>query len=146
MHPHRTSHERPLSIVRGRDLAEEIELLQQEAVRRDEGYCARNLTASAELRRVLFAMRGGSRLRADRVHGVSIRVIAGHLELHVGDAWDMLPYPIRHTEGACSFWALYEHTIDLPVGTWLSIDPRLPHDVEALDDCAFIMDVRPHVA
>ena len=48
---------------------------------------------------------------------------------------------IRHTEGACSFFALFDHTIDLPVGSVLALDAA-PHDIEALDDSAFVLDVR----
>ena len=122
------------------DLAREIDALRQEAAWRDDGYCARTLVSDADLRTVLFAMKGGSWIPARLERGgVSLRVLAGHLEVHVGDAWDMLPYLIRHTEGACSFFSLYDHTIDLPVGSLLPLDPELPHDVEALDDSAFIL-------
>jgi len=121
------------------DLAAEIDALRQEAAWRDFGYSARTLVDDPDQRTVLFAMTSGTRIQTDRASGASIRVLAGHLELHVGDDWDMLPFLIRHTEGACSFFSLYEHTIDLPVGSLFALDPRLTHDVEALEDSAFIL-------
>lgn len=128
-----------------RDLAHEIEALREEASWRDDGYCMRILANNGDLRTVLFALQGGFRIRANRARGEAwIRVLTGHVELHAGDEWDMLPFPIRHTEGACSFHALYDHTIDLPTGSLLLLDPGLSHDVEALDDSAFILDVPMH--
>ena len=131
-------------------VVQEIDALRREAALRDTGYCAKTVVRGMNVRTVLFAMRGGTRMREDRARGgVLIRVLAGHLELHVGktcgDEWDMLPYVIRHTEGACGFFSLDDDTIALPVGSLLALDPSSPNDVEAVEDSAFILDVRTDI-
>lgn len=124
------------------ELAQEIRALYDDAASRHDGWSAKTLATHDDVSLTLFAMKAGCRIGVDSAGGgVHIRVIDGHLELHVGDVWDQLPYPIRHTEGACSFFALFDHTIDLPVGSVIALDAA-PHDIEALDDSAFILDVR----
>lgn len=124
------------------ELAREIAALYDDAASRHDGWSTKTLATHDDVSTVLFAMKTGCRVGVDPARaGVQIRVVGGHIELHVGDAWDQLPYPIRHTEGACSFFALYDHTIDLPVGSVLVLDAA-PHDIEALDDSAFILDIR----
>jgi len=131
-----------LHALRVLELEQEIAALYNDAASRPDGWSAKTLASHDDLGTLLFAMKAGSRLGIDPARGgVDIRVIDGHLELHVGDAWDQLSYPIRHIEGACSFFALFDHTIDLPVGSVLELDAA-PHDIEALDDSAFILDVR----
>ncbi len=124
-----------------RDLAREIDALCQDEAWLNDGVSVKPLAGNGGLRSMLFALRSGCRIRAERARNASLRVLTGHIELHVGDDWDMLPFLIRHTEGACSFFALYDHTIDLPHGSLLVLDPAFPHDVEALDDSAFILEV-----
>ena len=74
------------------------------------------------------------------------RVLAGHLDLHVGkhcgDEWDLLPFWVRHTEGACSFYALDDDTIDLSVGSFVVLEPDLVQDIEAIADSAFVVTKR----
>jgi hypothetical protein len=117
------------------DLAGEIDVVQQEVLRRTDGYSTKTLVA----------MRGGTRMRRIRGGG-SIHVLDGHLELHVGkhcgDVWDMLPYWIRHTEGACSFFALDDDTIDLTIGSLITLDPEHVQDIEAIADSAFVHEAR----
>lgn len=130
------------------DLAEELEMLLQELTRRNDGYCAKTLSTDPGVSSVLFAIKAGIRIPGELIPpGVSIHVLAGYLELHVGehcgDEWDMLPYLLRNTEGAVSFFALDDHTIDLPAGSEVALDPAAPHhDIEAVDDSAFIVEVR----
>lgn len=122
---------------------DEAEHLLQELWERDERYITKTIAHDGATRTVLFALRQGERILLERTLGdLALRVVAGHIELHEGDVWDQLPYLIRHTEGACSFFALYDHSIDLPIGTLLLLDPALPHDLEALDDSAFVLDIR----
>lgn len=124
------------------ELPQEITALYDDAALSPDGWSARPLATHDEVSMLLFAMKAGCRIGIDPARGgVDIRVVDGHLELHVGDAWDQLSYVIRHTEGACSFFALFDHTIDLPAGSMLLLD-ALPHDIEALDDSAFILDLR----
>jgi hypothetical protein len=131
----------PLTTRDAHALATEIESLRQDVELRHAGFSAKTIADDAEIRTMLCVMRSGHRIRANR-HGTAwLRVLAGHLELHLGDVYDMLPYEVRHTEGACSFFALYDHSIDLSVGSLLVLDPGVPRDVEALDDSAFLLDV-----
>jgi hypothetical protein len=132
--------------LRELDLVDELDALRRELIRHAEGYCTKTLIRDLDLSRELFAIKGGVRMREGRARsGASIQVLTGHLALHVGnhcgDDWDMLPYYIRNTEGACSFFALDDDMIDLPIGTVLVLDPTLPPDLEALDDSAFLLDV-----
>jgi hypothetical protein len=138
----RTHHSPSVAALRVVELAQEIAALYDDAASRPDGWSAKTLASHDDLNITLFAMKSGCRIGVDPARGgVHVRVVDGHLELHVGDIWDQLPYPIRHTEGACSFFALFDHTIDLPVGSVLALDAA-PHDIEALDDSAFILDVR----
>jgi hypothetical protein len=122
---------------------DEAEQLLHELAARDERLLTRTLGRAGAMRTDLFALRQGSRIILERALGdLAIRVVAGHLELHAGDVWDQLPYFIRHTEGACSFFSLYDHSIDLPVGALLILGGELPRDVEALDDSAFVLELR----
>jgi len=127
-----------------RDLDAEIDDLQQQVVRRGHGFCTKTLVDDRDLSAVLFAMRCGSRVREDRLGG-SIHVLAGHLVLHVGkhcgDLWDLLPYWIRNTEGACSFFALEDNTIELTCGALVALDADRMPDIEAIADSTFIREV-----
>jgi hypothetical protein len=125
------------------ELVREIGALHDDAAFRHNGWSAKILASHEDVSTVLFAMEAGCRIGVEPAKGgAQIRVVTGHIELHVGDAWDQLPYPIRHIEGACSFFALFDHTIDLPVGSVLELDATSSHDIEALDDSAFIRDIR----
>ena len=124
------------------ELTQDVDALYNDAASRPDGWTAKTLATHDDVSTLLFVMKAGCRIGIDPTRGgEDIRVLDGHLELHVGDAWDQLSYPIRHTEGACSFFALFDHTIDLPVGSVLALD-ALTHDIEALDDSAFILDIR----
>lgn len=123
------------------ELAHEIAALYSDAATRRDGWSTKSLVCEDDVSIVLFAMKSGCRISVEPAGGVHIRVVDGHVELHAGDAWDQLSFEIRHTEGACSFFALFDHTIDLPAGSVIELDD-LPHDIEALDDSAFILDVR----
>src|SRR3954447_12475324 len=91
---------------------------------------------------VVLVMRAGGRICVGPAEGaVAIRVLSGHVEVHVGDEWDQLPYPTRHIEGACSFFALFDHSIDLSAGSLLAIERGTPQDIEALDDSELVLDL-----
>jgi quercetin dioxygenase-like cupin family protein len=57
--------------------------------------------------------------------------------------------PGHQTEGRISIHTVVGHlkvraqgrTFDLPVGRLLALDQRLPHDVEALEDSAFLLTI-----
>ena len=128
-----------------RDLAGEIDDLQQEIARRGHEFCTKTLASDHDLSSVLFAMRCGTRVREEQLGG-SIHVLSGHLALHVGkhcgDEWDLLPYWIRNTEGACSFFALDDETIELTVGSFVALDAEQLADIEAIADSAFVREIR----
>ncbi len=131
-----------MGALRVLELAQELAALYDDAASRPDRWSAKTFARHDDFSLTLFAMKAGCRIGLDPASGgVQINVVDGHLELHIGDAWDQLSYPIRHTEGACSFFALFDHTIDLPVGSVLALD-GIPHDIEALDDSAFVLDVR----
>jgi hypothetical protein len=50
--------------------------------------------------------------------GISVQTIAGHIRMH-----------------------LQEGPIDLPAGNMLPLERALPHDVEALEDSAFLLPI-----
>ena len=135
---------------RSRELAREVDALRREVALRDDDYCAKTLVSDPDLSKVLFVMKRGARMRHDRPRqSDAIEVLAGAVEIHLGkncgDEWDMLPYLVRHTEGACSFFALHDDTIELSVGSHVGLDPDLPFDVEALTDSAFILALHPGI-
>jgi hypothetical protein len=135
-----------MGALRVLELAQELAALYDDAASRHDRWSAKTFASHNDFSITLFAMKAGCRIGLDPTRGgVQISVVDGHLELHIGDAWDQLSYPIRHTEGACSFFALFDHTIDLPVGSLLALD-GIPHDIEALDDSAFVLDVRSELA
>lgn len=127
------------------DLVGEVDALLEIALR-ENGHADKTLAKNGHRSIVLVAMKKGARINEQRAPGgISIQMLAGHVELHVdkscGDQWDMLPFLVRHTEGACSFFSMADETIDLSAGCHLALDLDMPHDVEALEDSAFIIDV-----
>jgi quercetin dioxygenase-like cupin family protein len=72
-----------------------------------------------DLRIVLTALKAQSRIPEHQTEGrISIHTVAGHLKVRA--------------QG---------RTFDLPAGRLLALDHRLPHDVEALEDSAFLLTI-----
>lgn len=127
-----SSHDRPLSetagspqrparelvgSVLGFDLGAELASLKAEASWQGGDRNARTLVEEPTLRIVLVAMKRGARLREHDADGpVSVHTLAGLLRLH-------LP-----TQSA-----------DLPAGHLLTLERALPHEVEALEESAFLL-------
>ena len=64
---------------------------------------------------VLTALKSNARLHEHKAFGrISVHAIAGHIRMHV-------------------------QMIDLPAGHMLALERVLPHDVEALEDSAFLL-------
>ena len=83
------------------------------------GHSARTLVKHHDLRTVLIAMKKGTRMTEHKAAGAtSIQLLEGRLELHIG------------TE-----------TLDVRAGSLVALDRGLSHDVEALEDAAFILSV-----
>ena len=63
--------------------------------------------------------KGNARLHEHKATGrISVQTIAGHIRMHVRDK-----------------------VIDLPAGHMLALERALPHDVEALEDSAFLLTI-----
>ncbi len=101
------------------DLAAEVERLHTEESWRGGARNAKTLVKEPDLRIVLIVMRQGGRMEEHRAPGrLSIQTLTGRLRLQVRD-----------------------QTIDLPAGHVLALDPDIAHDVEALDESAFLLTI-----
>ena len=100
------------------DLAKELEQLHREPGW-TSGQNARTLVKYDDLRIVLTALRAHARIPAHQTEGrISIHAVAGHLQVRA--------------QG---------RTFDLPAGRLLALDQLVPHDVEALEDSAFLLTI-----
>ena len=83
-----------------------------------EGHTARTLVREADLRIVLVAMKAGARIAEHRANETAaIHTISGHVRLH------LLP----------------EEVADLPAGRLLVVERGRRHDVEAVEESAFLL-------
>jgi quercetin dioxygenase-like cupin family protein len=100
------------------DLTRELEQLHGEP-EWNRGQNAKTLVKYDDFRVVLMALKAHARLPGHQTKGrISIQTVAGHL--------------LVRAEG---------RTFDLPTGTLLALDQDLPHDVEALDESAFLLTI-----
>jgi quercetin dioxygenase-like cupin family protein len=100
------------------DLTRELEQLHGEATWRG-GRNARTLMKYPDLRVVLTALQAGARIPEHKTDArVSVHVLSGHLRMNAGG-----------------------RTFDLRSGSVLALDHGLPHDVEALEESAFLLTV-----
>jgi quercetin dioxygenase-like cupin family protein len=101
------------------DLEAELEQLRREATWRQGDRNARTLVKEPDFRIVLTIMKNGARLQEHSAPGpVSVHTLVGRLRLHVPDG-----------------------TVDLPSGHLLALDGNVPHDVEALEESAFLLTI-----
>ncbi len=101
------------------DLAAEVDRLHSEESWRQGTRNAKTLVKEPDLRIVVIALRQGGRMEEHRAPGhISIQTLTGRLRLQVRD-----------------------QTIDLPAGHVLALDPDVAHDVEALDESAFLLTI-----
>ncbi len=100
------------------DLTAELHRLHAEATW-STGQNARTLVKYDDLRVVLTALAGGARLAEHSTEGrISVQVITGHIRLRAGG-----------------------RTFSLRTGGLLALDRGVPHDVEALEDSAFLLTI-----
>ena len=100
------------------DLIRELEQLHGEPDW-NRGQNAKTLVKYDNFRLVLIALRSRARLPGHQNKGrISIQTVAGHI--------------LVRAEG---------RTFDLPTGTLLALDQNLPHDVEALEESAFLITI-----
>jgi len=101
------------------DLDAELERLHAEEGWQQGTRNAKTLVKEPDLRIVLIALRQGGRMEEHRAPGrLSIQTLTGRLRLQVR-----------------------EQTIDLPAGHVLVLDPDVAHDVEALEESAFLLTI-----
>jgi quercetin dioxygenase-like cupin family protein len=101
------------------DLRRETDVLRQEQGWSKTGHSAKTLVKHHDLRTVLIAMKKGTRMAEHKAAGAtSIQLLDGRLQLRIG------------TE-----------TLDVSAGSLIALDRELSHDVEALEDSAFVLSV-----
>jgi quercetin dioxygenase-like cupin family protein len=101
------------------DLAAEVELLHMQESWRKGTHTAKTLIKEPDLRIVVIALRQGGRIEKHRAPGrISIQTLTGRLHLQVRG-----------------------QMIDLPAGRVLVLDPDTTHDVEAIDESAFLLTI-----
>lgn len=117
--PHRRPHSPPMAApFLEFDLTRELEELHREPGW-ESGQNARTLVKYDDFRVVLTALKTGARLPEHHTEGrISIHVVAGRIQVRA-----------------------QERTFNLPTGTLLTLDQGLPHDVEALEESAFLLTI-----
>jgi quercetin dioxygenase-like cupin family protein len=113
--------ERPAQSLTGTvlafDLATEVAQLRAERGYREGERNAKTLVKAPDSRIVLTALRAGARVQEHHAAGrVAIQTISGRLRLQV-----------------------LGQTLDLPAGHLLALEPDVSHDVEALEESAFLL-------
>ncbi len=102
------------------DIARELHQLHGEAGWAS-GHNARTLAKYDGLRIVLIALKAGSKIPQHQTEGhVSIHTVAGHIQVR--------------SQG---------RTFELRSGGLLALDQGLPHDVEAIEESAFLLTIAP---
>jgi quercetin dioxygenase-like cupin family protein len=116
---HRRPHPQPMAApFLEFDLARELEQLYCEP-RPTSSQNAKTLVKYDDLRIVLIALRADARIPGHQADGrISVHIIRGHIRLRA-----------------------LERTFDLRAGNLLALDQGLPHDVEALEDSAFLLTI-----
>lgn len=100
------------------DLTRELALLRQEP-EWESGQNARTLVKYDDLRVVLTTLAAGARLPGHSTRGrITIHALSGHIRVRTG-----------------------ERTFDLPSGRLLALDQGVPHDVEAVEESAFLLTI-----
>jgi len=100
------------------DLNREIERLRSEG-RWQSGHTAKTLAKYADLRVVLIVVKAGGRLEKHRAEGrISVQTLDGRIRLNSA-----------------------ERSVELAAGQMLTLDGGIPHDVEGIDDSAFLLTI-----
>ena len=103
------------------DLAGEAESLRAEEAWQRFDRNARTLVKQGDFRVVLTALKPGARLDAHRAEAhVLVETLQGHLRVHLPDQGD---------------------TLDLAAGRLLALEPGVVHQVEAVQESAFLLTV-----
>ncbi len=105
-------------LMLGFNLAAEISALRDEPAWAS-GRNAKTLVKYPDLRIVLTVLKRGAVVREHQAAGrISVQTVAGHLRMQAG-----------------------EHLCDLPTGSVLVLDRCVAHNVDALEDSAFLLTI-----
>jgi quercetin dioxygenase-like cupin family protein len=116
--PQRSSRPR-VGAVLSFDLAREISALQQEESWQHSDRNARTLVEEPSLRIVLTLLKGGARIREHHTdRPVVIQTLQGYVRVESPD-----------------------ETIDLLAGRLMTLQPGVPHDLEAIELSAFLLTI-----
>src|SRR5215469_2485773 len=100
------------------DLTREIEQLRSEG-RWQSGHTAKTLAKYPDLRVVLIVIKAGGRMDKHRSEGrISVQTLDGRIRLNSA-----------------------ERSVELAAGQMLTLDGGIPHDVEGIDDSAFLLTI-----
>jgi len=98
------------------DLRAQIEMLRHEDAY-GRGRNSKTLAKYPDFRIILSVVKAGTRIQQHSASGrLSVQVVSGHIRMHVG-----------------------EKLLDLPAGRLLILDRAIPHDVQAIEDSAFLV-------
>jgi quercetin dioxygenase-like cupin family protein len=102
------------------DLGKEIkELRKEESWNQETGRSSKTLVKYHDLRIVLILMKAKTRMHEHKTPArISVQTISGHIRLH-----------------------LPKRAVDLPAGNLVALDQCLEHDVEALEESAFLLSI-----
>ncbi|MGI9147547.1 MAG: cupin domain-containing protein [Chloroflexota bacterium] len=101
------------------DLAEELRSLKREASWERGDRNARTLVQEPGFRLVLTVLKAEAKMQEHRAAGwASVHCLEGHVRLQSG-----------------------EHSVDLPAGRLLVLEPEVTHNVEALEASAFLLSI-----
>lgn len=105
------------------DLAAEMEQLQREEHWRKDGRISKTLVKYSDFRIVLVLMQKGTLMQEHKADArISIHALTGRLRIR-----------------------LPEKTVELSAGHLLVLEKSLPHDVDALEESAFLLSISwPH--
>ncbi len=119
--PDRISLERPLSGPHmAFDLQAETRRLRREQAFKQNGHNARTLAKYPDVRIVLEVAKRGTRFRThDTDERIVIHALSGRVRMHLPDG----------------------SKVDVPAGQLLALDRAMAHEVEALEECAFLMSL-----
>lgn len=101
------------------DLASETAQLQQEAPYAATHRNAKTLAKYPDLRIVLTAMKSGTRIEGHKTGStIAIQTLTGKLRLGLPD-----------------------QEVEVPAGSFVTLEPALPHNVEALEESSFLLTI-----
>jgi quercetin dioxygenase-like cupin family protein len=101
------------------DLSAELDELRRQPSYQNGAPTGRTLVKEPDLRIVLMVLKSGGRLEEHRASGpLSVQALEGRLRLRLPDG-----------------------SAELSAGQLLALEPDIRHDVEAIEDCAFLLTI-----